>query len=363
MVLYWMSCNNVKMRILLVMDPGIPVPPKGYGGHERLVYMFARQYYKLGHEVDLLVSPGSEVEDCRVYTFGKEGFPPPKTDALKAIPQAWKFLWLHRNDYNLIHNFGRLIYLLPILNHDVKKIMTYGREINKRNIKIINQLPNKNIVFTGCSFDLILRGGVAGRWKTIYNAIDFSKYTLHQTVEDDAPLIFLGRIERVKGCHTAIKVAKEAGKKLVIAGNLSPLAEEQIYFKKEIEPFIDGKQVMYVGQLNDEQKNYYLGKSKALLFPIEWSEPFGMVMVEAMACGTPVIGFDRGSVPEVIINGKTGFVVKNLDEMVKAITKIDSIDRLVCRSSAAKLFNVSVIAVKYLAISCNTNCNQDECFE
>src|SRR4051812_9159265 len=109
------------MKILIVMDPGILVPPKAYGGHERLVYMFAREYQRLGHEVHLLVTPGSYVEDCIVHPFGKQGFPPRKTDARKAILEAWLFLWKQRNEYDLIHNFGRLIYLLPLLHKKVKK--------------------------------------------------------------------------------------------------------------------------------------------------------------------------------------------------------------------------------------------------
>lgn len=338
------------MKILLVMDPGLPVPPMGYGGHERLVYIFARQYRQMGHEVDLLVSPGSEVEDCKVYTFGKEGFPPKKRDARRAIPQAWKFLWVHRNKYDMVHNFGRLVYLLPILNHKVKKIMTYGREISKRNIKLINKLPNQNLVFTGCSVDLVSRGNVAGNWKTVYNAIDFKKYALQESVPEDAPLIFLGRIERVKGCHTAIKVAKKTGNKLIIAGNLSPLPEEQVYFKNEIEPHIDGEQIIYVGQVNDSQKNHYLGSSKALLFPIEWNEPFGMVMVEAMACGTPVIGYNKGSAPEVIENGITGYVVQDINTMIDAISKLHNISRGKCREESKARFDVSIVADTYLSL-------------
>ncbi|HMO34354.1 MAG TPA: glycosyltransferase, partial [Lacibacter sp.] len=101
------------MKILLVMDPGIRVPPRNYGGHERLVYMFAREYNRLGHEVHLLVTSGSEVEGCTVHPFGQEGFPPKKWDARMAIPKAWRFLWKHRNEFDLIHNFGRLAYLLP----------------------------------------------------------------------------------------------------------------------------------------------------------------------------------------------------------------------------------------------------------
>ncbi|RXK59450.1 glycosyltransferase family 4 protein [Lacibacter luteus] len=336
------------MKILIVMDPGILVPPKGYGGHERLVYMFAKEYTRLGHEVHLLVTTGSVVEGCTVHPFGSEGFPPKKWDARKAIPVAWKFLWQHRNKFDLVHNFGRLAYLLPILNHPIKKIMTYGREISSRNIQLMNKLPNRNLVYTGCSKNLISRVEAGGRWEAVYNAIPFQQYTVQPTVPSDAPLMFLGRIERIKGAHTAIAVAKATGHRLILAGNVSPLADERVYFEQEIEPLIDGKQIQFVGPVNDEQKNHYLGQAKAFLFPIEWNEPFGMVMIEAMACGTPVIGFGSGSVPEVVQEGVTGFVVKTKEEMIAAVGKISSINREQCRTVAEVQFDVPVVAAHYL---------------
>ena len=338
------------MKILLVMDPGILVPPKGYGGHERLLYMFAREYARLGHEVHLLVTDGSVVEGCTVHPFGKEGFPPKKWDARMAIPNAWNFLWKHRNQFDLIHNFGRLAYLLPILNHPVKKIMTYGREISSRNIQLMNKLPNLNLVFTGCSKDLISRVQAGGRWEAVYNAIPFEQYTLQSTVASDAPLIFLGRIERIKGAHTAIAVARATGHRLILAGNVSPLAEERSYFEQEIEPQIDGTQIQYVGSINDAQKNYYLGQAKALLFPIEWNEPFGMVMTEAMACGTPVIGFRRGSVDEVIDEGVTGYKVIDKIQMSESVFRLSHINREECSKHARNRFDVSIIAEQYLSL-------------
>lgn len=330
------------------MDPGILVPPKGYGGHERLVYIFAKEYTRLGHEVHLLVTEGSDVDGCIIHSLGKEGFPPKKWDARKAIPKAWKFLRKHRNHFDLIHNFGRLIYLLPILNHPIKKIMTYGREISNFNIKIINKLPNRNVVFTGCSSNLISRLNAGGNWQTVYNAIEFSKYTLVSSISHEAPLFFLGRIEKIKGCHTAIEVAKATNNKLIIAGNISKLPEEAEYFEKEIKPQIDGKQIVYIGEVNDIQKNEWLGKAKALLMPIEWNEPFGIVMIEAMACGTPVIAFGKGSVPEVVENGITGYVVAGKFEMIERIKDITFLDRKICRSKAHSLFDVSVVAKRYL---------------
>jgi glycosyltransferase involved in cell wall biosynthesis len=336
------------MKILIIMDPGILVPPKGYGGHERLVALFAGEYCRLGHEVHLLVTSGSYIDGCTMHAFGKEGFPPKKSDALKAIPSAWLFLLKHRNKFDFIHNFGRLVYLLPVLNNTVRKIMTYGREISNRNIQYINKLPNRNITFTGCSDNLVSRGSVAGKWRTIYNAIDFNKYELKDTVREDAPLIFLGRIERVKGCHTAIAVAKATNNQLIIAGNISPLKDEQEYFRQEIAPHIDSKQIVYIGQVNDAQKNEYLGQSKALLFTIEWDEPFGIVMIESMACGTPVIAFNRGSVSEVVDEGISGYKVNSIEDMKKAVQRVDIINRRKCREQAEKRFDVKVIAGEYL---------------
>jgi glycosyltransferase involved in cell wall biosynthesis len=339
------------MRILIVMDPGILVPPKGYGGHERLVYMFAREYHRLGHDVDLLVTKGSFVEGCTVYGYGKEGFPSSKWEQRKVVPYVWWFLWKNRNKYDLVHNFGRLAYLLPILNHLVKKIMTYGREIWSPNIRSILKLKHDNLIFTGCSANLISRVDAAGNWEAVYNAIDFSKFNANVELDSkEAPLIFLGRIERIKGCHTAIEVAKATGKKLIIAGNISKLPEEIHYFENEIKPHIDGINVEFVGEVDDVQKNELLGVSAALLMPIEWNEPFGIVMIEAMACGTPVIAFPYGSVPEVVEEGITGFVVRDSQEMIYAVSRIYQIDRSLCRQTAERRFDVSVIAREYLSL-------------
>ena len=336
------------MKILIVMDPGILIPVTGYGGHERLVEIFAKEYTKLGHEVDLLVTNGSFVQGCTIYGLGKAGFPPARKDAYKAILNAWKFLSNNKNKYDLIHNFGRLLYLLPVLNSNVKKIMTYGREISGNNTNILLKLPHRNIVFTGCSEDLISRSGAQGKWEAVYNAIEFNKYQLTENLPADAPLIFLGRIEKIKGCQTAIAIAKQTGNKLIIAGNISPLEEEKKYFEEEIKPHIDGVKIVYVGQVDDAQKNHWLGKSKALLMPIEWNEPFGIVMIEAMACGTPVVAFNRGSVNEVVEEGVTGMKVNIVEEMISSLKHIDAICRKTCRNHAQAKFDVSVIANQYL---------------
>jgi len=334
------------MKILLIMDPGIPVPPSLYGGHERLVYLFAEEYVRLGHEVTLLAGPDSHCSG-QTITFGTNKLDRPKSARNGEMVFVWKYLYRNHGVFDLVHNFGRLIYLLPVLNRPVKKIMTYGRPVSVKGIRIFNKLPNKNLVFTACSDYCVSTGNVAGAWKTVYNAIDFSQYQLKGETESDAPLMFLGRLDKIKGVHTAIKIAKASGHKLVIAGNISHTPDNYSYYKTEIEPLIDGEQIIYVGALNDEGKNRYLTEAKALLFPIEWDEPFGMVMIEAMACGTPVIAFRRGSVPEVVTR-ETGVIVNTYEEMLAALAQIDGINRKLCRETAEKRFDVRVIANNYL---------------
>jgi len=338
------------MNILLIMDPGIPVPPIGYGGHERLVHMFAKEYLLKGHTVELLVSKGSSVEGCKVHSIGPEGLPSTTKVKFLAILKAWIFLLKYGKSYHLIHNFGRLIYLMPILYKKTNKIMTYGREINSRNIRIINKLPNRNLIFTGCSENLISRVNAGGKWTVVYNAISFSQYSPNFVITDHAPLIFLGRLERVKGVHIAISIAKKANLKLIIAGNKSTLSEEVDYFENEIKPHIDDVQIRYIGTVDDVEKNELLRNARALLFPIGWNEPFGMVMVEAMACGTPVIGFNLGSVAEVVDEGITGFKVKNEEEMLSKISLVKDINRENCFKHARKRYDVDVIADKYLQL-------------
>ncbi|MGZ3811169.1 MAG: glycosyltransferase [Mucilaginibacter sp.] len=334
------------MRILLIMDPGIPVPPVLYGGHERLVYLFAEEYTRLGHDVTVLAGPGSHCSG-KTVTYGVNDLNRSFTQRLRELAFVWKYLLKNSSNFDLVHNFGRLAYLIPILNKPVKKLMTYGRPVASKGIKMVNALPNRNLVFTACSNYCVSTGNVAGKWKTVYNAIDFSDYQLKEKVESDAPLMFLGRLDKIKGLHHAIAAAKATGNKLIIGGNIPTTPDNYDYYKSEIEPEIDNDQIKYLGPLNDAEKNKYLGQAKALLFPIEWDEPFGIVMIEAMACGTPVIAFKRGSVPEVV-NKATGIIVNNCNEMITAISVVTKIDRKKCRETALKNFNVSVITAEYL---------------
>jgi glycosyltransferase involved in cell wall biosynthesis len=337
------------MKILLIMDPGIPVPPKLYGGHERLVYLFAEEYQRLGHDVTLLAGPGSYCSG-KTTTFGINMLQRSGLQKLKELLFVWKYLYTNHRVFDMVHNFGRLLYMVAILPAKTKKVMTYGRRVTHFGIRAVNYLPNKNMVFTACSNYCVNTGNMAGKWQTVYNTIDFKNYQLVEKVADNAPLIFLGRLDKIKGVHIAIAVAKATNHKLIIAGNVSHTLDNLNYFKTEIEPLVDNDQIRYVGALNDAEKNVYLGQAKALLFPIQWDEPFGMVMIEAMACGTPVIAFNKGSVPEVVNEGVTGLIANNEAEMIAKLALVGGINRKTCRDTARERFDLNKIAKEYLCL-------------
>jgi glycosyltransferase involved in cell wall biosynthesis len=339
--------NPLKMKILLLMDPGIPVPPPLYGGHERLVSSFANEYKRQGHDVTLLAGPESHFAG-KTITYGVNDLKRSQIQKFKEIFFVWRYL--RKNKFDLIHNFGRLVYLLPVLNRDTNKIMSYGRKIAPSGIKIMNSLPNKNIIYTGCSNYCVSSGNVAGNWKTIYNAIDFNNYKLQEQVKDDAPLIFLSRLDKIKGPHIAIQIALKTGNKLILAGNMPTTPDDMAYYDTLVKPHINKDQIIYVGEVNDQQKNHWLGTAKAMLFPLSGTEAFGLVMIEAMACGTPVIAFNHASAPEVIDPEVSGFIANSEDEMIQYLEKAYQINRAGCQAIAKRRFDVPVIAKQYLEL-------------
>jgi glycosyltransferase involved in cell wall biosynthesis len=187
-----------------------------------------------------------------------------------------------------------------------------------------------------------------GDWSVIYNCAVPARYPfVGGTDPTTAPLVFLGRLDRCKGAHHAIAVARRLERRLIIAGNISPLAHEQAYFREEIAPQLDGDRVTYVGPVDDGQKRGLLGQAAAMLLPIEWEEPFPVVLPESMLCGTPLIAFRRGGVPEGIDHGRTGFLCDTVDEMTALVSRLPEVDRAVVRAEAERRFSDGAIAGEY----------------
>jgi glycosyltransferase involved in cell wall biosynthesis len=209
-------------------------------------------------------------------------------------------------------------------------------------------LGGRNLTFTGCSEHITEAGRQAGgHWQSIHNGIELDRYDFQPQVNADAPLVFLSRLERIKGAHQAIAVAQATGKRLLIAGNRVSSPEGEHYWQTEIAPYLNHSGIEYVGPVNDQQKNELLGQAAAMIVPIEWDEPFGIVFAEALACGTPVISTPRGALPEIVRSGIDGFLVNSVAEAVVAVEQLDQIDRFHCREQAECHFSDRVIVNQY----------------
>jgi len=337
------------MHIAITADPYLPIPPRLYGGIERVVDLLVRGLAARGHRVTLFAHPDS----VTTATLRAYGVPPHTTPGarFRELAQVGAGLWTLRRSIDVVHSFGRLAALAPVLPlRRLPKIQSYQRAISWDGVRRAARLARGSIVFTGCSTSLYAgeqpRGGNAS-WRTVFNGVDMTRYTPVARVADDAPLVFLGRIERIKGPHHAIAIARRAGRRLVIAGNIVADGPEALFYEREIAPHVDGDRVRYVGPVDDGQKNELLGAAAALLMPIEWDEPFGIVMAEALACGTPVIGNPRGSVPEVIVEGMNGYRCRSIDDAAAAVTRLDRIDRGAVRADAERRFGHDVIVDEY----------------
>lgn len=180
---------------------------------------------------------------------------------------------------------------------------------------------------------------------TVYNGINLKKFRFNTRGGEN--LIHFGRLLPKKGVHLALAAAKKAKQKICLAGNAYDRNQPSSYFNRAIKPFL-GEQARYLGYIGDPRKrSAFLGQAKAFLFPCSWEEPFGLAVIEALACGTPVIAFGRGAIPEIMVDGRTGFVVKNESEMIRAIKKIDQIDRADCRRHVEKYFSTQRMANNY----------------
>lgn len=338
-----MGSREPPLRILLTVDPEIPVPPTDYGGIERIVAMVENRLVAHGHEVFLLAHPDSRPRGTLIACRG--GVSRSRVDTLSHMRQVWATCAAKKIE--VVHSFGRLAYLLPILRWPILKVQSYQREVTRRSVVWGRRLSRGTLLFTACSAHCALSAGDGGEWHVIFNGAPRDVFTATERVAPDAPLVFLGRLERVKGPHTAIRVARASGRRLVLAGNVPSDPPAQTFFENEILPHIDGDWVSYVGPVNDGQKNALLGRAAAFLMPVEWDEPFGIVMAEALACGTPVLGFPRGAVPEVVRHGVNGFLCSGVDDMVGAVAKVASISRVECRNDFEARFSDAVLVDQY----------------
>ena len=337
------------MRIVITADPEIEVPPVLYGGIERVVDGLVRRFRARGHQVCLVAKPGSE---CQADVF----HPWPGASSLStadSLRNAWT-LWRAVRSFrpDVIHSFSRIAYLTPLLRGRTPIVMSFQRDPTPRTVGLAVKLAAAGVLrFTGCS-DYIAGLGrrAGGEWEGIPNFAEMDALHFSPAVASDAPLVFLSRVEHIKGAHWAIEIARRTGQRLIIAGNHSDSGPEGEYWREKIAPEIGHGGIEYVGAVNDAQKDKLLGEARALVVPIQWNEPFGIVFAEALACGTPVISCPRGSLTEIVRPGVDGFLIKSIEEGCEAVARLETIDRATCRRRAEEVYSPDAVVARYLEL-------------
>jgi glycosyltransferase involved in cell wall biosynthesis len=324
------------------------VPPPAYGGTELVVSLLTDELVRRGHEVTLFATGDSQtlahLEPGCEAALRTQGILPPQYAVYEQMQLSKIFQ--QAGEFDLIHShmdYAALPYAslskTPVV-HTIHGIFIPLIE------KIFAQHRNQNFISISDSqrrTDLELNY-VA----TVYNAIATDSFQFYATPDEPPYLAFLGRMSVEKGPHLAIEIAKRAGLSLKMAGKID--FENKDFFEREVKSHIDGKQIEFLGEADHAMKNELMGRALATLFPITWKEPFGLVMTESMACGTPVIAMALGSAPEVIADGKSGFLCHDVDQCVAAVANVRELDRHACRDHVETNFSVKRMVDGYEAV-------------
>ncbi len=335
------------MKIAQIAPLVESVPPRLYGGTERIVSYLTEELVALGHDVTLFAS-GDSVTAAHLVPCAPQAL---RLDANVRDQIPYYMLMLDRvrqrlDDFDILH-FHIDQFHFPIFRPVAQRTVTtlHGRQDLPDLVPLYIGFDDMPLVsISNSQRHPILNANFAG---TVYHGLP------EQLLPAAAPgereyLAFLGRISPEKRPDRAIAIARAAGIPLKIAAKVDRADEG--YFRSQIQPLLQGSGVEFIGEINERQKATFLGNAKALLFPVDWPEPFGLSMIEAMSCGTPVLGFDCGSVPEIIDNGVTGMVVKTMDEAVLALPLVMALDRHKVRARFEQRFSAVRMAKDYVKI-------------
>ncbi len=340
-----------KLHIALVAPLAERVPPRKYGGTELVIANLANGLVERGHHVTLLARSDSRTKAKLVSFY----HPDPRAHSRFAsrgymVPNYWQTLqlgWIFERakQFDVMHfhigstffPYTRLVRTPCVLTLHGRLNTTEAAKVHSAysEIPLVSISNNQRAPLPKLNFI-----------RTVYNGISMAQNPLGRGKGNY--LAFLGRMSPEKGPVQAIQAAKRARMKLVMAAKVDTV--DIAYFTKKVRPFIDGKQIRFIGEVDHARKVRLLQNAVGLLALIQWEEPFGLFMTEAMACGTPVIATNRGSVPEIVADGKTGFVVGNVGDAVRAVKSLPSISRATCRAHVAKYFSTEAMATGYEAV-------------
>jgi len=337
------------MRILFVADPILPVPPAGYGGIERIIDSLIGELRARGHVVGLVAKAGSTVATDAFFPLPGEDVTSRFDTVRNALALARAAKRFHPD---VVHSFARLACLFPLLPRRVPKIMSYQRHTGPAQIRAALRLARHGTLrFTGCSEFICAQGrSGGGDWTAIPNFVDLSRIDYVPSVPAGAPLLFLSRVETIKGPDLAIEIARRSGRRLLVAGNRSTSGPEGRFFDEKVAPHLGRDGIEWIGEVGDVKKNELLGRCAAMLVPIQWDEPFGIVFAEALAAGTPVITCARGALPDILTPGVTGIFINDVASGVDAVNRLPSLDRAACRATAETKFSLPVCTDLYLKL-------------
>lgn len=331
------------MRIAQIAPLYEAVPPHTYGGTERIVDGLARELLRRGHDVTLFASGDSQTPG-RLIPCAARGLRlggGAVHGVAYTVAQLGKVSRMAR-DFDLIHSHVDYLAFPCARVIPIPVVTTlHGRLDLPEVTHVFAEFPEIPVISVSRAQRAPLPGA---NWvATVYNGIDLNHFTLQE--RQGQYLAFLGRMSPEKRPDRAIAIARMVGMPLRMAAKVDPA--DRAYFAEVIEPLLSEPLVEYLGEIEEHQKNEFLGNAYAYLFPIDWPEPFGITMIEAMACGTPVIAMGHGSVPEVLIDGTTGYICNTLADMVSAVDRIPRIDRRVCRRHAAEQFSIEAMVDGY----------------
>jgi glycosyltransferase involved in cell wall biosynthesis len=333
------------MRIAQVAPLHISVPPKDYGGTERCVYNLTEALVKMGHDVTLFATGDSKTSAHLEPMCPEAVFFDPAVDAPALHVAELAEVYGRADEFDVIHSHLDYLTLPFVQTTTTPTILTlHGRLDRSEFGSVFRTYKHANYVSISESQRSFLPDlNWAG---TVHHALDLCRFKFYPQPGDY--LAFVGRMAPEKRPDRAIEIAKRAGIPLKIAAKID--AKERPYFESVVKPLLDHPLIDYVGMLDEQEKSKLIGNALALLLPIEWPEPFGIVFIEALACGTPVLTCPHGAVPEILEDGVTGFICKTDDELVETLERIGEISREGCREYVRRKFDITHMAMKYVNV-------------
>jgi glycosyltransferase involved in cell wall biosynthesis len=328
------------MQIAMISPIAWRTPPLHYGPWEQVVSLLTEGLIEAGINVTLFAT-GDSVTKAKLHAICPKGYEEdPDID-----PKVWECLHISEvfdqaNKFDIIHNHFDF---LPLTYSKLVKTPMLATIHGFSSPKIIPVYKKYNQTVHYVSISEADRNPELNYLATIHHGIDLDQFTFNPAPGDY--LLFFGRIHADKGTYEAIQIAKRCKKKLIIAG----IIQDEAYFENKVKPFINDD-ITYVGSADPVKRDKLIGNASALLHPIYFAEPFGLSVVESFACGTPVVAFDRGSMPELIVDGKNGFLVSTIDEAVSAVKNITHINRAFCRKDAEQRFSSKRMVQDYIKV-------------